>query len=317
MGYKLKEKLESVTMVCPEPSIMPEEDVKTLLKEDYESLPKCRSKKVYDHCRESYAENKTFLHIYKEHVPRKLFPQLHHPESPAKTSYIITNQEAWADGDDPLQLNCDVIYLTRTGQRASQPNKCVSIVKVPEGVASIVQLSHRVGYTALKTNQYMEDYSRGHSYKEERLLLAPLLRVLEPIKQEFLRIMGSPIITSETTTNETIQRRTVTVMVANEGVMDLLLNFLCSAEAARIDLHNIMVFVGREESISLVESIGVHAMYSPALGSMPSEAAGGYLDTTFARMMWFKTTSVYLALSTGFDVLFQVSNFILSLSLFA
>lgn len=40
-------------------------------------------------------------------------------------------------------------------------------------------------------------------------------------------------------------------------------------------------------------------MYSPALGSMPEKAAGGYLDHTFSRMMWFKTTSVYLALNAG------------------
>ena len=38
---------------------------------------------------------------------------------------------------------------------------------------------------------------------------------------------------------------------------------------------------------------------------MPSHAAYGYLDKTFSRMMWFKVTSVYLALTSGFDVLFQ------------
>ncbi len=32
---------------------------------------------------------------------------------------------------------------------------------------------------------------------------------------------------------------------------------------------------------------------------MPAHAAGGYLDHTFSRMMWFKTTSVYLALNAG------------------
>ena len=34
------------------------------------------------------------------------------------------------------------------------------------------------------------------------------------------------------------------VMVANTGVMDLLLNFICSSEAAKIDLKNVVVFVG-------------------------------------------------------------------------
>lgn len=40
-------------------------------------------------------------------------------------------------------------------------------------------------------------------------------------------------------------------------------------------------------------------------GSMPAHAAQGYLDDTFSRMMWFKTTSVFLALLSGFNVLFQ------------
>jgi hypothetical protein len=38
---------------------------------------------------------------------------------------------------------------------------------------------------------------------------------------------------------------------------------------------------------------------------MPTKAAGQYLDHTFSRMMWFKTTSVFLAIEAGFDVLFQ------------
>lgn len=38
---------------------------------------------------------------------------------------------------------------------------------------------------------------------------------------------------------------------------------------------------------------------------MPAHAAQGYLDDTFSRMMWFKTTSVFLALLSGFNVLFQ------------
>jgi hypothetical protein len=33
-------------------------------------------------------------------------------------------------------------------------------------------------------------------------------------------------------------------MVANEGVMDLALNFICSAEGAGIDLTSVVMFVG-------------------------------------------------------------------------
>ena len=144
-----------------------------------------------------------------------------------------------------------------------------------------MQQSHRVGYTALNTDQYQQDYPRDYRKKKnnENLLLLPLLKELDNLKEEFLRKLGSPIDPS------TGQRRAAIIMVANEGVMDLLLNFLCSAEAARIDLSTVVVFVGDPQYISLVENMGVKGIYSPALGSMPEHAARGYLDETFSRMV--------------------------------
>ena len=47
------------------------------------------------------------------------------------------------------------------------------------------------------------------------------------------------------------------------------------------------------------------AMYSEHFGIMPEKAAGGYLDKTFSRMMWFKMVCVYVAVAAGYDVLFQ------------
>ncbi len=46
-------------------------------------------------------------------------------------------------------------------------------------------------------------------------------------------------------------------------------------------------------------------MYSDSLGNIPSNAAAHYADMTFARLMWLKVTSVYIANLAGFDVLFQ------------
>ena len=46
-------------------------------------------------------------------------------------------------------------------------------------------------------------------------------------------------------------------------------------------------------------------MYSNSLGNIPSNAAAHYADLTFARLMWLKVTSVYIANLAGFDVLFQ------------
>ena len=274
----------------------------------------CKYGKVYDHCSRNYNEDKTYLHLYQGHVPPLLWPNLHHPATPAKSVYIMTGSKEWSETSSSLHDNCDKIYLTRTGQRANQPNKCVAVVRVPEGVSSPVQISHRLGKTAGKTNQYMEDFSMIHCYQEEILLLAPMLQQLDSVKRSFLRLMGPPTSTTTSTTATGKQegadskRRTVTILVANDGVMDLLLNFLCSAEMAKIDFSNIVVFVGQEASVQLVTSMGVKAVYNPAMGSMPKLAAGAYMDKTFGRMMWFKVTSVYIALTAGYDVLFQVRS---------
>jgi hypothetical protein len=88
--------------------------------------------------------------------------------------------------------------------------------------------------------------------------------------------------------------------------MDLLLNFMCSLEGTKIDLKTILVFVGDLKYTTVVEQLGANAIYDPSLGAMPTKAAGGYLDTTFSRMMWFKAVSVYLCLFAGYEVLFQV-----------
>ena len=215
--------------------------------------------------------------------------------------------DTW-DGEDPglddfwdpyLSANCDKLYLTRTGSRENQPNKCVAIARVDPGSVSINQQSHRVGFTARLTDQYQADYSRRNTIIEESALLPPLLENLDTLKKQFQAKVGSPV---DPVTNNT---RTIIVMVANEGVYDLLLNFVCSAEAVGLDKKDIIVFTGTRSFAYLVDNLGVNSLYSTALGSMPEHAAGSYLDKTFSRMMWFKTTSVYLAISCGFHVMFQ------------
>jgi hypothetical protein len=218
---------------------------------------------------------------------------------------------------DPfLSENCDQLYLTRTGSRSNQPNKCVAVVKVPSGHESLLKNSHRIGYTALLTNQYQADFHKEASLVEEKDLLYPVLQelgladaangprqrvgTLHTVEELMRTKLGSPI-------DGNGQRRTAIVMVANEGVLDLLLNWLCSAKAIGLDVSNVVVYVGTAESAAVIErgAPGAHAIYSPVLGSMPRNAAGGYLDNTFSRMMWFKTASVYLTLRLGFHVLFQ------------
>lgn len=89
-------------------------------------------------------------------------------------------------------------------------------------------------------------------------------------------------------------------------MMDLLLNFVCSLRNAKISAENIVVFVGQEELIPLVNKMGIKAMSSSYFGPIPSQAAGNYGDLVFARMMWLKAAAVFVATYAGFDVLFQV-----------
>lgn len=265
-----------------------------------ESNRPCITQPVGPICHDYSHQNLSSMHAVKGAIGESIFPHLKHPSSPAKWSYFVTQGKEWDEKKDILQAPCEQVYLTRTGSFKNQPNKCVSVVVVPEGYSSITQQSHRVGYTALKTDQYQEDYPReyGKSPDSEQTLLLPFLRDYDRLIKDFLSKMGDPI-------DKSGLRRTAIVMVANEGVMDLLLNFMCSAEEIHLDLKSIVVFVGDQKSIRLIENMGANAIYDPALGSMPAHAAKIYLDDTFARIMWFKTTSVYLALSAGFNVLFQ------------
>eukprot|EP00602_Paraphysomonas_sp_CaronLab_P011886 CAMPEP_0185040158 /NCGR_PEP_ID=MMETSP1103-20130426/37908_1 /TAXON_ID=36769 /ORGANISM="Paraphysomonas bandaiensis, Strain Caron Lab Isolate" /LENGTH=257 /DNA_ID=CAMNT_0027579347 /DNA_START=366 /DNA_END=1136 /DNA_ORIENTATION=- len=105
-------------------------------------------------------------------------------------------------------------------------------------------------------------------------------------------------------------RRSLTIMVANEGVLNLLLNFICSCAAEGIDLKSVVVFVGQREHVDLIESLGAVPMFLPDAARMPNKVAGSYGDKVFGRMMWLKVTAVYIALSAGFNVLFQDTDLV-------
>ena len=159
-----------------------------------------------------------------------------------------------------IRAHCKEVYVTRTGGRANQPNKCVALARVPEGAPSYVKNSHRVGETARMVNQYQNDYSRDYSRAEETVLLAPLLEKLGHVINEFKSKLGDNMITDKASGK--LIRKTAVVMVANEGVMDLLLNFVCSAKSSGIDTSTFVAFVGRQEYVSLVENMGIKVTFS-------------------------------------------------------
>lgn len=248
-------KIHSLYGITPCPIVFPEkiEILQIDAGVDVSSLPKCNEKKVYDHCSMRPDRDETHLHLEHGSIPENLFGHLHHPSSPTKWSFVLTQEQDWPNKNSLIK-KCQEIYMTRTGSRSSQPNKCVAVAKVPEEVASLVHHSHRIGYTALLTNQYLSDFSRPHTLHEEKELMPPMLKELPSLINEFRQKMGSPI-------NADGTRKAAIVMVANEGVMDLLLNFMCSAEGAQIDLKTVMVFVGAKQYVRVVENMGGNAIY--------------------------------------------------------
>ena len=107
----------------------------------------------------------------------------------------------------------------------------------------------------------------------------------------FLDIVGSPIVVSSSkNSTDTLSnpRKTIVVMVANTGVFNLLLNFMCSCRTSGIDTKSIVVFVGEEHHVNIVSSMGATPVYLPAMGEMPTKVAGNYGDKVFGKMMWLK-----------------------------
>ena len=222
----------------------------------------------------------------------QVFPLLHHPGSLVCTpgEIVITQGEPWKlNGDSantPFSLSpCRSVFMTRTGSKEGMPNKCAAVVSIPASQASPYFQTIRRGISAKLEDKYQNDYARKEfSYGIEKQLLEPILNGLDKLTAEFVKIMGNSI-------NSQGERRIVTIMVVNSGVLDLLLNFLCSARAAKIDLSDTLVYVGQQSDIPLVQSLGLKAIHSNSLGDIPVKAAAHYADMTFSKLMWLKVTS--------------------------
>ncbi|KAG7351408.1 nucleotide-diphospho-sugar transferase [Nitzschia inconspicua] len=96
------------------------------------------------------------------------------------------------------------------------------------------------------------------------------------------------------------------VMVCNLGQSELLHNFVCNAKAKGIDLSRVIVFATDEATLNLCKGLGINAYYDKEIfGEIPENAAKGYGDKIFVKMMMAKVFCVHLVLSCGYDVLFQ------------
>lgn len=228
----------------------------------------------------------------------EIFNALHHP-GPIKglnTEIIVSSNSLHYSN----LSSCSEIYLTRSGSRSSMPNKCVAVVTATASDVSPVKISHRIGVQAGLTNRYAGDMHADHTDKHEMPQAFMQDRLL--LVEQFKRIMGDPI------DSKTGERRIALVMLANSGMLDLIINFMCSARSANIDLKDVIIFVGDQQSADIITNLGLTYFMHPSAGAMPKKAAGFYGDNVFTYMMWLKVTSVYIAMAAGFDVLFQVNS---------
>ena len=240
------------------------------------------------------------MNLVVDSILNLAFSDLHHPPSPSNAELIVSQGQEVTSVKD-----CTEIYLTRSGSRGNMPNKCMSIVWMKESKMSPWMHSHRYGMQAKMVDRYVDDYLERVNYPDETEDVPLMLRGFKQSIEQFKKLLGDPI-------NADGSRRAVVVMVANEGVMDLVLNFLCSCreKAANIDISSIVIFLGQPEYVPVVNNMGAHGIFNQYLSQIPKKAAGSYGDRTFGRLMWLKTTSVYIAVKAGFDVIFQDADLV-------
>lgn len=143
-----------------------------------------------------------------------------------------------------------------------------------------------------RINQFINDYTRKEDREEDYEYQFPFVRSRKRLIDQFRTVVGQPILEDPTNSTKGV-RRTLVVMVANEGVLNLLLNFICSCAAAGIDPKSVVVFVGQQQHVPLVAHLGATPIFLPEAGSMPHKAAGNYGDKIFARMMWLKVCTLF------------------------
>eukprot|EP00934_Nitzschia_sp_Nitz4_P005090 Nitzschia sp. Nitz4//scaffold12_size214221//128194//130007//NITZ4_001509-RA/size214221-augustus-gene-0.30-mRNA-1//-1//CDS//3329535047//5080//frame0 len=117
---------------------------------------------------------------------------------------------------------------------------------------------------------------------------------LKPLIEELLHASTNPT------------SKTIIVQVCNYGQIELFHNYLCSAKARDLDYSHVLMFATDLKTYELCKDLGIPAYYNEAIfGSMPEDAAHGYGDRIFAKMMMAKVYCVHMVLMLGYNVLFQ------------
>jgi len=100
--------------------------------------------------------------------------------------------------------------------------------------------------------------------------------------------------------------KTLVVLTCNKGQSEMFRNFVCNARAKGLDLSHVVMFATDEATVQLSRELGIHVWYDADIfGSIPEESAKQYGDPIFSRMMMAKVYCMNLAMSSGYNILFQ------------
>ena len=243
----------------------------------------------------NYSTQFLFHKNTKKSINKHVFNSIYHTRTQVKAEVIVTTLSSWIN-ETTNSIKCNRIYRTVSGSRSNQPPKCVALVSVPDGYQSPSFHLHRKGSMGNLRDQFMNDYTRRKNRKEADTALPGFLSEIRALKDSFIDVVGSPF---ETTAKER-NRRTLVVMVANSGVFNLLLNFMCSCHSSGIDTKPIVVFVGEASHVSVVKNMGATPVFLPGIGEMPKKVAGNYGDKVFGKMMWLKVRCFSVICSHGY-----------------
>jgi hypothetical protein len=100
--------------------------------------------------------------------------------------------------------------------------------------------------------------------------------------------------------------KALVILTCNKGQSEMFRNFVCNARAKELDLSHVVMFATDEATVQLSRELGIHVWYDAAIfGSIPEESALKYGDPIFSKMMMAKVYCMHLAMSSGYDILFQ------------
>lgn len=132
--------------------------------------------------------------------------------------------------------------------------------------------------------------------------LVEYLQHLESVLDELKPLLQALVDRS----NHAPNSKTIIVQVCNYGQVELFHNYLCNAKAKGLDTSRIFLFATDQKTFELCQSLGIAAYYNALIfGDMPEQAARGYGDRIFTKMMMAKVYCVHLVLTAGYNVLFQ------------